>query len=258
MMFPDMTWETLANTLQAWNYDLERAVTSILSSKEGTYYLIKSFELSLFKINYWFFDKQCFSHLLAETGQCDDDIPLSASLNVSRELTVKEFRDHMVDKYAPEQTIRASHDTNILRDMFRYLKSRQFNLRARPNVVFDGEDGMDADGLTRELCHMMMSRMRDGDGGIVLFEGQIDHLIPVHNEQYLASQYYKYAGQLIAYCFVHGGFGITGLSRAIAEYLKSGEVNECLPYLSEEDIPDLDIREKLKEVHVHIHLTYLC
>ena len=105
----------------------------------------------------------------------------------------------------------------------------------------------------------MMSSMRGGEGGIVLFEGQIDHLIPVHNEQYLASQYYEYAGQLIAYCFVHayGGFGITGLSRVIAEYLKSAEVNWCLPYLSEEDIPDLDIREKLKEVHVHIHLTYL-
>ena len=98
----------------------------------------------------------------------DDDVPLSASLNVSPELTVKEFRDHMVDKYVPEQTIRASHDSNILRDMFRYLKSRQFNLRARPNVVFDGEDGMDAEGLTRELCHMIMSSMREGKGGIIL------------------------------------------------------------------------------------------
>ena len=45
----------------------------------------------------------------------------------------------MVYKYVREQTIRASHDSNMLRDMFRYLKSRQFNLRARPNVVFDGE-----------------------------------------------------------------------------------------------------------------------
>ena len=82
----------------------------------------------------------------------DDDVSVSASLKVSPELTVKEFRDHMV-----EQTIRASHDSNILRDMFRCLKSRQFNLRARPNVVFYGEDGMEAEGLTRELCHMMIS-----------------------------------------------------------------------------------------------------
>ena len=91
---------------------------------------------------------------MTETEHSDDDgVPLSASLNVSPELIAKEFRDHMVDKCAPEQTIRASHDSNILRDMFRYLKSRQFNLRATRNVVFDGEDGMDVVGLTRELCH---------------------------------------------------------------------------------------------------------
>ena len=104
-----------------------------------------------------------FFLLLTETEHRDDDddVPLGSSLNVSPKLTVKEFRDHMVDKHVPEQTIRASHDSNILRDMFRYLKSRQFNLRARPNVVFDGEDGMDAEALTRELCHMMMSSMRD-------------------------------------------------------------------------------------------------
>ena len=108
----------------------------------------------------------------------DDDVPLSASLNVSPELTVKEFRDHMVDKYFPEQTVRASHDSNILRDMFRYFKSRQFNLRARPNVVFDGEDGMDAEGLTRELRLMMMSSKRDGKGGIILFEAPL-HVCPI-------------------------------------------------------------------------------
>ena len=46
-----------------------------------------------------------------------------------------------------------------------------------------------------------MSRMRDGVGGIIHFEGQINHLIPVHNEQYLASEYYKCGGHLIA-CWV--------------------------------------------------------
>ena len=71
-----------------------------------------------------------FFLLLTETEHRDDDddVPLGSSLNVSPKLTVKEFRDHMVDKHVPEQTIRASHDSNILRDMFRYLKSRQFNL----------------------------------------------------------------------------------------------------------------------------------
>ena len=34
-MFPDMTRESLQSILQAWNYDIHRAVTSILSNKEG-------------------------------------------------------------------------------------------------------------------------------------------------------------------------------------------------------------------------------
>ena len=48
---------------------------------------------------------------------------------------------------------------------------------------------MDADGLTRELCYMVMANMTDGKGGIVLFEGEMDHLVPVHSEEYLASDY---------------------------------------------------------------------
>lgn len=47
---------------------------------------------------------------------------------------------------------------------------------------------------------------------------------------------------------MHAGFGITVLSWAITEYLQTPEMNEYLPYLSKDDIPDLDIREKLKQV----------
>lgn len=132
--------------------------------------------------------------------------------------------------------------------MFRLLKCGSLNLQAIPNVVFSDEAGMDAEGLTRELCHMVMANMADGKGGIVLFEGQMDHLVPVHSEEYTASNYFKYAGKLIAHSVLHAGFGLTGLSRAITEYLVTEDVNSCLPHLSEEDIPDLDIRESLKQV----------
>ncbi|CAH3174874.1 unnamed protein product [Porites lobata] len=80
-----------------------------------------------------------------------------------------------------------------LRDMFRYLKWRQFNLEARSKLrrmVKKGWKGMDLP----ENFATCMSRMRDGEGGIIHFEGQINHLIPVHNEQYLASEYYKCEG----------------------------------------------------------------
>lgn len=47
---------------------------------------------------------------------------------------------------------------------------------------------------------------------------------------------------------MHAGFGVTGLSRSITEYLESSQVNECLPYLSKNDIPGQHVHEKLKQV----------
>ena len=181
-----------------------------------------------------------------------DDIPLSVCRQ-SPEVAIKEFRERMVNKSALSQIITASHSSSsIVRDMFRLLKRGSLNLQAPSNVIFSDEAGMDAEGLTRELCHMVMANMTDGKGVIVLFEGQIDHLVPVHSEEYTASNYFKYAGKLIAHSVLHAGFGLTGLSRAITEYLLTEDVNSCLPHLSEEDIPDLDIRESLKRVCIKI------
>lgn len=68
-------------------------------------------------------------------------------------------------------------------------------------------------------------------------------------EEYIASDYFKYAGKLIAHSVLHAGFGLTGLSRAITEYLVTDDAHSCLPYLMEEDIPDLDLRGTLKQVN---------
>jgi len=47
-------------------------------------------------------------------------------------------------------------------------------------------------------------------------------------EEYIASDYFKYAGKLIAYSVLHAGFGLRGLSRAITEYLVTEDVHSCL------------------------------
>lgn len=194
----------------------------------------------------------CFSMpgCMHDDDDDDDVIPLSVCKQ-SPEVAIKEFRERMIDKSVPSQLITASHtSSSVVRDMFQLLKCGRLNLKAEPNVTFINEPGMDADGLTRELCDMVMANMRDGKGGIVLFEGNTDHLVPVHSEEYIASNYFKYAGKLIAHSVLHAGFGLRGLSRAISEYLVTEDLNSCLPYLSEEDIPDLEIRESLKQVCV--------
>lgn len=47
-------------------------------------------------------------------------------------------------------------------------------------MEFIGEEGIDAKGLTREFSHVMMSCLLEGKGGIAFFEGEMDHLLPVH------------------------------------------------------------------------------
>ncbi len=135
---------------------------------------------------------------------------------------MKKFRARAVDCSSANQQIMASRDSSrLLRTMFRLLKSGNFKLQAKPEVVFLNESGIDAEGLTRELCHMVMACLRDGKGDITLFKGVIGHLLPVH-KQYLASKYFLYAGTLIAHAVLHAGFGLVGLAKVIKEYTGSG------------------------------------
>ena len=125
--------------------------------------------------------------------------------------------------------------------MFRMLKCGNFNLQAKADVMFSDEAGIDAEGLTREVCHMVMAALRDGKGDIRLFEGVVGHLLPMHNELYIASKYFEYAGRLIAHAVIHAGFRLVGLSRVAVQYLIEDNIMKCLTYLSVDDIPDFDI-----------------
>ena len=95
------------------------------------------------------------------------DMPLTISQKLPSQ-ALKEFQDRAV-VCATDQRIVASHDSStVLRAMFRMLKSGNFNLQAKPDVTFSDEAGIDAEGLTRELCHMVMAALRDGKGDIRL------------------------------------------------------------------------------------------
>ncbi|KAJ7380593.1 hypothetical protein OS493_009060 [Desmophyllum pertusum] len=78
-----------------------------------------------------------------------DNIPLSVCRpSADAVISIKEFRESMIDDSEPSQVIRASHSSSsVVRDIFRLLKCGHFNLKATPTVIFDNETGMDADGL---------------------------------------------------------------------------------------------------------------
>ena len=74
---------------------------------------------------------------------------------------------------------------NLLRQCFRMLKSKQLVLRMAPDVSFIGEDGIDAEGLTREFLTSVNTAIREGERPITLFEGEFPHLVPVHSTDLL-------------------------------------------------------------------------
>ena len=54
------------------------------------------------------------------------------------------------------------------------------NTRKVLHVTFVREEGIDAEGLTKEFFSLVMDMVAGGTGGYVLFEGETDHLVPVN------------------------------------------------------------------------------
>lgn len=137
---------------------------------------------------------------------------------------------------------------SIIRDLFKKLKRKEIEAKKTPDVNFIGEEGIDAEGLTKEFFSIVMNALKCGTGGYVLFEGSDDHLLPVISEEYHQSGYYKYVGLLIGMSVLHAGFGMTGLSRALSVYLATDDVVKAICHLSINDVPDYGIQEILREI----------
>ena len=70
------------------------------------------------------------------------------------------------------------HSETIVRDLFKKLKRKDIETKSIPDVTFIGEDGIDAEGLTKELFSIVMNSLKCGTGGYILFEGY-DHITRV-------------------------------------------------------------------------------
>ena len=56
----------------------------------------------------------------------------------------------------------------VLRDLFKKLKRGVLDTRKVLDITFVGEEGIDADGLTREFFTLIMSALASGKGGLYL------------------------------------------------------------------------------------------
>jgi len=85
-------------------------------------------------------------------------------------------------------------------------------------------------------------------GAINLFEGQLGHLVPIHNYDVLSGGLFVLAGKMILHSILNDCNGVPGMSPAIISYLMTGRRDSAVEHVTLEDIPDPDLKEKLQKV----------
>ena len=145
--------------------------------------------------------------MLSEShNDIDDDILSIAGIDCASADPDEKFYNFLKVQCGSEhvQTLDIKRD-GVLLQCIRLLKQKRFNLQAVPDIRFVDEEGIDAEGLTREFLTCLTTAIREGEGSMVIFEGEYPHLVPCHNTDLLASRIFFYIGQLIAYSITHAG-----------------------------------------------------
>lgn len=188
--------------------------------------------------------------LLESHDDIDDDILLNTGVNDCASMDPDErFSDFLKEKRDSEhvQTLDIKRD-GVLLQCIRLLKQKRLNLTAVPDVRFVNEEGIDAEGLTREFLTCLTTAIKEGEGSMVIFEGEYLHLVPCHNTDLLASRIFFYIGQLMAYSITHAGIAVTGISPTVASFIISGNIENACNSMSLKDVADLELRETINKV----------
>lgn len=82
-------------------------------------------------------------------------------------------------------------------------------------VIFSGEEGIDADGLSREYFTLLINSIYTSDMNI--FEGEPEHLIPVFSVWLLTSRVIYYIGLMLRRTVLQRCTGLTGVSEAFVD-----------------------------------------
>ena len=182
----------------------------------------------------------------ALTGDAKPDSFNESEITPATGSTEDKFFSHIETMRDTEMTHywRISRTDGILRQCFRILKQRRLKIRAVPDIQYEGEDGIDADGLTREFLTSAMAAVREGEDGLMLLEGEFPNLVPLHSTDLLASKVFFHVGQLIAYSIVHGGIPLVGLSPAVVVYVIHNDIDKAC---DAQDVADLSLRENIEK-----------
>jgi hypothetical protein len=178
---------------------------------------------------------------------------------------IDSFKKAAVDENLPRQRFVVSREDGmeeLKRDILSNYKNINCKLNAKPRVTFEGEEGVGS-GPIREFLLCAMKIAQDGVGGsrrdIIFFEGEKDHLVPVHDRTLRSTGSFRAIGRIIGHSFIHNGPLLYGLSPAVKRYwVLTASKNDDDPNLitlpasiTINDIPDLDLRGYIHEVKFH-------
>ena len=115
---------------------------------------------------------------------------------------------------------------------------------------FVGKDGSNASGPTNEYFYLLTGQLVSGDDNLLLIEGEMEHLMPIHCIESHHSLLFYHAGQLISHSVLYERYLLVGLSEAAVAYIVTGSFDEAIKSLTVKDIPDLKIRDILQHVSI--------
>ena len=133
------------------------------------------------------------------------------------------------------------------------------DLCAQPKVVFEEELAV-GEGPRREYFSILMKLINCGfniSGGsdkvTQIFEGEMDHKIPIADALLAQAGFYKTVGKMFAHIYLHGGPLFYGLSPAIVHWFSYEKFDDNPPPLVIRDVPDFELRTLLEQVYQNVY-----
>ena len=163
---------------------------------------------------------------------------------------LQDFQEKIQSK-GPMYQITFNRSKKVLTEVVRIYKSKNIKLDRPPVVYFVSEDeegelieeeAADVGGPKKEFFFLVLNGILSSTSPHI-FEGAVDHKIPVHSQQAVLGEIYLMTGKAIAHAAIHGCAPTVGLAKPLKEYIVSGCAEAASEKVTTEDIPDPSIRK---------------
>ena len=170
--------------------------------------------------------------------EIDPDLTLGAVIkrHAQKQVTIAELSSER-----QRIMIRRKHVWN---DTKRAMRRPSFDPRIGLDVVFVGEEAQDAGGPLREYFRLLWKAIASDS---CIFGGANEGRVLTHNMLSLQNGDYALVGRCIGLAIIYGGSGPHFFAEAVTSYI----FNEPIDSSKLDEIPDVDIRDKIGKVCRH-------